>query len=437
MDAGLTERTILTENTREELPEGLAAGSMPLVPEEALDALLERVHDRGADLLGPDGLLGQLTKAVLERALAEELTDHLGYEKGDPAGAGSGNSRNGTTPKRVHTDAGSVDLDVPRDRDGSFEPRIVAKGQTRLDGFDERIIALYARGMTVRDVQAHLREIYGVEVSHDLISRVTDGVWDEVEAWRSRPLDAVYPIVFIDALVIKIRDGHVANRPAYLAVGIDVEGRKHVLGVWIGDGGGEGAKYWAGVLAELANRGVADVLIVCCDGLGGLPDAIEATWPQATVQTCVVHLLRASHRYVTWSDRKAVAKELRPVYAAPDAQAAQAALDAFEAGIGARYPAVTNLWRRSWEQFIPFLDYPPDVRRVIYTTNMIESINRQLRKATKTRGHFPNEKAALKLLYLAIRNITTNRGGPQGTGTIGWKRCLNQLAIRYPERLPL
>ena len=427
----------MIESTREELPGRPAAGTTPLVPEGALDAVMERVRVEGAELLGAGGLLGQLTKAVLERALAEELTDHLGYEKGDPAGAGSGNSRNGTTPKRVHTGAGSVDVDVPRDRNGDFEPRIVPKGRTRFDEFDDKIIALYARGMTVRDVAARLREIYGVEVSRDLISRVTDGVWDELEAWRSRPLDAVCPIMFIDALNVKIRDGHVADRPACLAVGVDLDGAKHVLGIWIGDGDGEGAKYWAGVLAELANRGVDDVLIVCCDGLRGLPDAIEATWPQATVQTCVVHLLRASHRYAAWNDRKAVAKELRPVYAAVDAQAAEAALDAFEAGIGARYPAVVNLWRRSWEQFIPFLDYPPDVRRVIYTTNMIENINRQLRKATKTRGHFPNERSALKLLYLAIRNITTTRGGPQGTGTTGWKRCLNQLAIRYPERLPL
>ena len=427
----------MTENYRERLPARPAADTTPLVPDEALEAVMERVRAEGAELLGADGLLTQLTKAVLERALAEELTDHLGYEKGDPAGAGSGNSRNGATPKRVHTDIGTVDVDAPRDRNGSFEPRIVPKGATRLEGFDDKIIALYARGMTVRDVAAHLGEIYGVEVSHDLISRVTDGVLDELEAWRSRPLDAVYPIVFIDALNIKIRDGHVANRPAYLAVGVDLDGRKHVLGIWIGDSDGEGAKYWLGVLTELRNRGVEDVLIVCCDGLKGLPDAIEATWPAATVQTCVVHLLRASHRYVTWNDRKQVATELRPVYAAVDAKAAEAALDKFEAGIGARYPAVVSLWRSSWEQFIPFLDYPPEARRVIYTTNMIESINRQLRKVTKNRGHFPNEQAALKLLYLAIRNITTNRGGPQGTGTIGWKRCLNQLAVRYPGRLPL
>lgn len=408
-----------------------------MVSEEVLDALMERAHCEGADLLGPGGLLSQVTKAVLERALSEELADHLGYEKGDPAGIGSGNSRNGTTPKRLHTEAGTVDLEVPRDRDGGFEPKIAAKGQTRLEGFNERIVALYARGMTVRDVQAHLAEIYGVEVSHDLISRVTDGVWDELEAWRSRPLERVYPVVFIDALMIKVRDGHVANRPAYLAVGIDTDGRKHILGVWIGDTDAEGSKYWAGVLAELANRGVEDVLIVVCDGLKGLPDAIGAAWPKATVQTCAVHLLRAAHRYASWKDRRQVSSELKAVYTAPTAEAARACLDDFEAGIGARYPAIVSLWRNRWEQFIPFLDFPPEVRRVIYTTNMIESTNYQLRKVTKNRGHFPNERSALKLLYLAIRNINTTRGGPQGTNTQGWKACINQLAIRYPGRLPL
>ena len=357
----------MTDIRRDEVP----AEAVPLVSGEVLDSLMERVHAEGADLLGPDGLLSQVTKAVLERALAEELSDHLGYERGDPAGIGSGNSRNGATPKRLHTEAGTVDLDVPRDREGTFEPKIVPKGSTRLDGFNGRIVALYARGMTVRDVQAHLKEIYGVEVSHDLISRVTDGVWDELEAWRSRPLDSVYPVVFIDALMIKVRDGHVANRPAYLAVGIDLDGRKHILGVWIGDSDAEGSKYWAGVLAELANRGLQDVLIVVCDGLKGLPDAIEATWPQAVVQTCVVHLLRASHRYASWKDRRQVTAELKPVYTAPTPDAALAALDAFESGIGARYPAIVALWRRRWEQFTPFLEFPAELRRVVYTTDAI------------------------------------------------------------------
>lgn len=424
----MTDEKRLTETT---------ADATPLVSEVVLDELMARVDAEGAELLGPEGLLSQVTKAVLERALGEELTHHLGYEKHDPAGWGSGNSRNGTTPKRVHTEIGTLDLEVPRDRNGSFEPGIVPKGASRLKGFNERIIALYARGMTVRDIRSHLAEIYDVDVSADLISKVTDAVWDELEEWRNRPLDAVYPIVYIDALMIKIRDGIVQNRPAYLAVGVDVEGRKHVLGIWIGDSTGEGSKFWLAVLTELKNRGVSDVLIVCCDGLKGLPDAIEATWPRAVVQTCVIHLLRASFRYSSYENRKKVSAGLRPVYTAPTVEAAVQALDDFEAGIGARYPAIVRLWRDSWEVFTPFLAFPTEIRKVVYTTNMIESINYQLRKVTKNRGHFPNERAALKLLYLAVRNITTERGGEAGTGTWGWKACLNQLAIHFPGRLPV
>jgi len=425
----MTDKQSIERPGRDDLVEGA-----PLVTEEVLDGLMARVEAEGADLLGPDGLLGQVTKAVLERALDEELTVELGYEKGDPAGRGSGNSRNGTTPKRVHTEIGTLDLDIPRDRNGDFEPKLVPKGATRLNGFNERIIALYARGVTVRDIQAHLAEIYGVEVSPDLISKVTDAVWDELEEWRNRPLDAIYPIIYIDALVIKIRDGMVQNRPAYLAVGVDLEGRKHVLGIWIGDTDGEGAKFWLSVLTELRNRGVSDVLIVCCDGLKGLPDAIEATWPQAVTQTCVIHLLRASFRYAGNDHRKKVAAQLKPVYTAPSLEAAEAAFAEFEAGLGQRYPAIVKLWRDQWETFVPFLAFPAEVRRVVYTTNMIESINYQLRKVTKNRGHFPNERAALKLLYLAVRNITTERGGPAGTGTWGWTSCLNQLAIYFPGR---
>lgn len=414
-----------------------SADGTPLVPESVLDELMDRVDREGAELLGPDGLLSQVTKAVLERALDEELTDYLGYVRGDPAGRGSGNSRNGSSPKTVLTDIGSIDLEVARDRNGTFAPRIVPKGATRLKGFNERIIALYGRGMTVRDIRAHLEEIYDVDVSPDLISRVTEAVWDELEEWRNRPLDAVYPILYIDALTVKIRDGIVSNRPAYLAVGVDVEGRKHVLGIWIGDTEGEGAKFWLSVLTELRNRGTSDVLVVCCDGLRGLPDAIEATWPQAVVQTCVVHLLRGSFRYVSYGDRKKVAAALRPIYTAVSVDAAEKALSEFEGGAGKNYPAISKLWRDAWETFIPFLDYPPEIRRVVYTTNMIESINYQLRKVTRNRGHFPTERAALKLLYLAVRNITTERGGDAGTGTWGWKACLNQLAIYFPGRLPV
>ncbi len=409
----------------------------PLVPVEVLDGLMAQVESEGAELLGPDGLLSQVTKAVLERALEEELTDHLGYDKHDSAGRGSGNSRNGTSAKVLLTEAGAVDLDIPRDRNGEFEPQIVPKGTTRLKGFNDRIVSLYARGMTVRDVQAHLEEIYGVDVSPDLISKVTDAVWDELEEWRNRPLDEMYPIVYIDALMIKIRDGVVANRPAYLAVGVDLEGRKHVLGIWIGDSKGEGAKFWLSVFSELKNRGVNDVLIAVCDGLNGLPDAIEAVWPQATIQTCVVHLLRGSFRYASYGDRKKIAAGLRPIYTAVSVDAAQEALNEFESEWGERYPAIVKLWQNSWDVFVPFLAFPPEVRRVVYTTNMIESINYQLRKVTKTRGHFPTEKAALKLLYLAVRNITTERGGPAGTGTWRWKACLNALAIYFPDRITI
>ena len=413
------------------------AASVPLVSEEVLDELLTRADAEGTELLGPDGLLNHLTKAVLERALDEELTDHLGYDKHDPVGRGSGNSRNGTSPKMLLTEAGAVDLAIPRDRNGNFEPQIVPKGTTRLKGFNDRIISLYARGMTVRDVQAHLEEIYDVSVSPDLISKVTDAVWDELEEWRNRPLDDMYPIVYIDALMIKIRDGMVQNRPAYLAVGVDLEGRKHVLGIWIGDSKGEGSKFWLSVFSELKNRGVNDVLIVVCDGLNGLPDAIEAIWPKAVIQTCVVHLLRGSFRYASYSDRKKIAAGLRPIYTAVSLDAAQEALDEFEAEWGGRYPAIVKLWHNSWDVFVPFLAFPPEVRRVVYTTNMIESINYQLRKVTKTRGHFPTEKAALKLLYLAVRNITTERGGISGTGTQGWKACLNALAIYFPDRITI
>ena len=324
---------MMTENEQ-----GEVASSTPLVSDDVLDGLMDRVDAEGAELLGPDGLLSQVTKAVLERALDEELTDHLGYDRHDPVGRGSGNSRNGTTPKVLLTEAGAVDLDVPRDRNGEFEPVIVPKGAARLKGFNERIVSLYARGMTVRDVQAHLEEIYGVEVSPDLISKVTDGVWDELEAWRNRPLDAMYPIVYIDALTVKIRDGVVANRPAYLAVGVDLDGRKHVLGIWIGDSNGEGSKFWLSVFSELKNRGVDDVLIVVCDGLQGLPDAVEAIWPKAVIQTCVVHLLRGSFRYASYDNRKKLAASMRPIYTAASVDAAQEAFDAFEAEWGAKYP---------------------------------------------------------------------------------------------------
>lgn len=407
----------------------------PVLSPEALDELMAKVDANGLELLGPDGVLAGITKAVIERALDEERTHHLGYERGDPAGRGSGNSRNGTFLKTVLTDIGAVDIDVPRDRNGTFDPALIPTGSTRLAGFNDRIISLYAGGMTTRDIRRHLGQIYGVEVSPDLISRVTDGIVDELNEWQNRPLDAVYPIVYIDALVVKVRDqGTVRNKAAYLAIGVDVEGRKHVLGVWMGDGD-EGAKFWLNVLTEIRNRGVADVLVVCCDGLKGLPDAIEATWPRAVVQTCVIHLIRGATRYCSYKDRKAVAKALRPIYTAINEAAANEALDDLELEWGDRYPGIVRLWRDAWERFTPFLAFPAPLRKIVYTTNLIESTNFQLRKVSKNRGHFPSDAAALKLLRLVARDITTTRGGTAGTGTYAWKEALNILDIHFPNRL--
>jgi putative transposase len=408
-----------------------------VIDEELIDRLMAQVQAEGVELLGPDGVLTALTSRLLNKAMDVELTEHLGYERGDPAGRGSGNSRNGTTPKTLRTDAGDIPVATPRDRKGSFEPRIIPKRQRRLTGFNEMIVSLLARGMTTRDICAHLAEVYQVDVSAELVSKVTDAVLPELREWQSRPLDAVYPVLFLDAISVKVReDRSVVNRPVYIALGIDMEGRKQVLGLWLGKGG-EGAKYWLGVLAELAGRGVHDVLIACCDGLSGFPDAIESTWPQAKVQTCVVHLIRNSIRFCSWKDRREVIKALKPIYQAPSVEAAAQALDEFEHDWGDRYPAIVDLWRRSWERFVPFFEFNPGIRKVIYTTNAIESLNYQLRKITKTRGHFPTEDAVLKILYLAIRNIGTTRGGELGTGTHGWTRALNAFAIAFPGRINL
>lgn len=407
-----------------------------LVDDGLIDAFVEQA-EAGVELLGPDGLLTDLTKRVMEKALDVERTHHLGYERGDPIGRGSGNSRNGTSSKRVLTDAGEIDLDVPRDRAGTFEPKLVPKGERRLEGFNELVLSLVAKGMTTRDVCEHLYDVYGVEVSAELISKVTDAVFDELVEWQNRPLDRLYPILYVDALTIKVRDGGVvARRPAYLAVGVDVEGRKHILGVWLGDGG-EGASFWLGVFTELRNRGVEDVLIACCDGLSGLAEALEQTWPQVTVQTCVVHLIRGATRFASWKDRKHVVAGLKPIYTAATVEAAEAAMDDFEIEFGDRYGGIVKLWRDAWDRFTPFLDYPPEIRKVVYTTNMIESINFQLRKATRHRGAFPSERSAIKFLYLAVRRISTERGGELGTGTQGWKRALNAFAIHFPGRITI
>ncbi len=410
-------------------------GPQFLDPEQA-DALIEQAREQGVELLGEGGLLRQMTKTVLERALAEELTDHLGYEVGDPAGNGTGNSRNGYTPKRLLTEAGTVDLEVPRDRAGAFAPKVVGKGQRRLDGIDKIVIGLYARGMTVRDIQSHLADIYEIEVSADLISKITDAILEEVREWQARPLDPVWPVIFLDAIVCKVRDqGTVKNKAAHLAVGVGVDGKKEVLGIWVEHT--EGAKFWLRVMNDLKARGIEDVLIVVCDGLTGLPAAIESVWPDAVVQTCIVHLTRASLRWVNYKDRKRVAAQLKLIYGAPTEQAARDALDAWtDSEVGRQYPAIKRQWEAAWEQVIPFFAFPPEVRKVIYTTNMIESINYQLRKITKTRGHFPTDDALIKLLYLGCREMgRTTRAGRGGRSNYNWKVAMNQFDVMFPGRL--
>jgi putative transposase len=395
--------------------------------------LIEQARVQGVSLVGPGGLLAQVTKTVLQTALDTEMTEHLGYAKGDRASRGRGNHRNGSSGKTVHTEVGPVRLEIPRDRTGSFDPQIVPKHARRVGGFDEAIISLYAKGLTTGEIQAHLAEIYGADVSRDLISRVTDAVVDELAAWQSRPLDRIYPVVLIDAIHVKIRDGAVANRPVYVAVGINLAGERDVLGLWVGTGG-EGAKQWLSTLAELRNRGIADVCIVACDGLKGLPEAIGEIWPQASVQLCVVHLVRASLRYASKAHWSQITKALRIVYTAPTVEAAEKAFGEFEADWGGRYPAIIRLWRNAWETFIPFLAFPPEIRRVVYTTNAIESLNARFRQATRRRGHFPNEQAALKVLYLVIRTPRPNRANVTGT-TTGWKAAINTLAMYYGERI--
>ncbi|MEV4517890.1 IS256 family transposase [Dactylosporangium sp. NPDC049525] len=404
---------------------------------EVIDALLADAGRQGLAVDGPGGLIQQMIGAVLERALEAEMAEHLGYDRGGaPVGGAGGNHRNGHGSKTVLTTAGPVQITVPRDRTGAFEPKIVPKRRRRLGQVDEAILSLYARGMTTRDIRDHLEEVYGAEVSHETVANVTDVVADEVRTWQHRPVDDVYPILHVDAIRIKVRDnGTVVNKAAHLVVGVDVDGFKQVLGVWIQET--EGAKFWLRVLTDLRQRGLRDVLIVCCDGLTGLPDAIGAAWPDAVVQTCVVHLLRNSMRYVSYGDRKLIAKALRPIYTAVNADMAEAALTEFQRVHGRQYPGIVDAWQRAWNEFTPFLAFDADIRKIIYTTNMIESINYQLRKITKTRGHFPTDDAAIKLLYLGIRNISRQRGGEAGTGTWGWKKALNALAIHFPGRLPL
>jgi len=399
------------------------------ISDEVIDSLLKSCDPK--ELLSEGGLLSQLTSRLVERALEGEMTDHLGYEKHDPGGRSSGNSRNGTISKTLKTPFGEAEISTPRDRDGSFEPQLVKKRQTRLPELDEKIIALYARGMTVRDIQGHLEDLYGVQVSPDLISRATSAVQEDVLAWQKRPLDSVYPIVYLDALVVKIRDeGVVRNKSVYLALGVTIHGTKEVMGMWIEKS--EGAKFWLRILNELKTRGVEDLLVVCCDGLKGFPDAIEAAFPQATVQTCIVHMIRNSLRYVSFKDRRTVAKDLKPIYAAPDREQAQLALDAFKDKWGRRYEMISNSWEANWERVVPFLDFPEEVRRVIYTTNAIEAVNSSLRKLLQYRGHFPSDESVTKILFLALTRFEKK----WSRSIRNWSAVLGQFVIFFPGRIP-
>jgi putative transposase len=404
--------------------------------EEALaQELVERARSEGVELVGPGGLLTGLTKTVLETALEAELDDHLGYAKHAVEGRDRGNSRNGTRSKTVLTDVGEVEIDVPRDRDGSFDPKIVAKRQRRLAGVDELVISLAAKGLTTGEIAAHLADVYGAEVSRDTISRITDAVVEELAGWQSRPLDSVYPVVFIDAIHVKIRDGKVANRPVYTVVGVSVNGERDILGLWVGDGS-EGAKYWHQVLSEILNRGTVDVCIVVCDGLKGLPDAIADIWPQAIVQTCVLHLIRNSFRYASKADWAELARDLRPIYSAPTEQAARERLDELTGKWGDKYPAVIKLWQNAWAEFVPFLAYNAEIRTVIYSTNAIESLHARFRRSVRARGHFPNEQAAVKCLYLTVRSLDpTGRGRTRWINR--WKPALNAFAVTFEDRITI
>ena len=397
------------------------------------EQLLAQAKEQGVDLMGPDGLLNQLTKNVLETALDAEMTEHLGYEKHDTAGRGSGNSRNGTRTKTVLTEIGPVEIDVPRDTDSSFAPQIVKKRQRRLTGIDEIVLSLTAKGLTTGEVSAHFQDIYGATVSKDTISRITDKVVGEMTEWQNRPLDRVYPVIFIDAIHVKVRDGQVTNRPMYVAIGVTVNGERDILGVWAGDGG-EGAKFWLSVLTEIKNRGVADVCIVVCDGLKGLPDAINTVWELAVVQTCIIHLIRNTFRFSARQYWDEMARDLRPVYTAPSESAAKERFDEFAGKWGVRYPAIVRMWGNAWTEFVPFLDYDVEIRRVICSTNAIESVNARYRRAIRARGHFPTEQAALKCLYLATRALDPTGKG-KARWVMRWKPALNAFAITFEGRI--
>jgi putative transposase len=400
------------------------------IDNELIDNLLKN-YKKPEDLIGENGLLKQLTKQLLERAMAAEMTEHVGYEKHDPGGHHSGNSRNGKSAKTIKGTFGELALETPRDRNGTFEPQIIEKHQTRFTGFDKNILSLYSRGLSTREIQQHLEEIYGVEVTAGLISSVTDEVIDEVKTWQNRQLDAVYPIMYLDAIQFKVRDsGHVKNKAIYLAIGVSIEGYKEVLGLWIAQT--EGAKFWLQVVTELKNRGVTDIFIACVDGLKGFPEAIESVFPQTEVQLCIVHLVRHSLNFVGWKQRKEVAADLKLIYRATTEAEADQRLTEFSLKWDAKFPMIAKSWRSNWTRVIPLFAHPPEIRKIIYTTNAIESLNMSLRKVTKARGSFPNDEAVSKLLYLALRNIAKKWTMP----VHDWKDALNRFAIIYENRLP-
>jgi len=400
------------------------------IPKDFLDSLMKG-YKNPEDLIGENGLLKQLTKQLLERAMQAEMTDHLGYEKNATAQKKTTNSRNGSYKKHIKGEFGNLDVTVPRDRDATFEPVILPKGQSRFTGFDDKIIALYARGMTTRDIQAHLEEMYGVEVSPTLISQVTRAVKEEITLWQNRPLDEIYPIVYLDAIRIKVRqDGRVINKAVYLAIGVNLDGIKEVLGMWTADT--EGTKFWLHVVTELQNRGVKGIFIACVDGLKGFPEAIESVFPDTQIQLCLVHMVRHSLNYVSWKQRKAVAKDLKAIYSAPTIEQAEIAMDEFATKWDDTHPTISRSWRRNWERLTPLFSYPTDIRKAIYTTNAIESVNLSLRKVTKNRGSFPNNESMIKLLYLALQNIEKKWTMP----IWNWKSALNQFTIIFGDRMP-
>ena len=401
------------------------------IRDELIDELLKG-YEKPEDIVGESGLLKQLTKAILERALESELTHQLGYSKNSPEGRNSGNSRNGKGSKTLKTDHGELSITTPRDRNSEFDPQIIKKGQRRFTGFDDKILSMYARGMTTRDIQSHLEDIYGVEVSADLVSTVTDGVLEEIKEWQNRPLEALYPIVYFDAVRLKVRDeGQVMNKAAYLAIGVGLDGLKDVLGIWLEKT--EGAKFWLKVITELQNRGVRDILIACVDGLKGFPEALESVYPKTEVQLCIVHMVRHSLRFVSYKHRKQLAAALKEIYRASTVEQAEEALLELEKDWDERYPMVSKSWRNNWTRITPFFAYPPEIRKVIYTTNAIESLNNSLRKVTRNRNSFPNDEAAIKLLYMALKNIAKKWTMPLQ----GWPQAVNQFSIRFGDRLPI